>query len=368
MATIRDVAKLAGVSVATVSRVLNGSSKVSQQSREAVLKAQHELDFHLNASARTLARKDSEIIGVTVSDLSDPYFGCMVKACENAARRLSCSLIVCQGFHEEQREIVAIDTLLTHHCRGLIVHALTIPDDHMADYLRRVPSMVLINREVPGFEDRCVNIDNEKGEYLAVCQLIAAGHRHIAYIGSRHSILDAKERLTGYRRAMQEHGLSCPPQLMVADEPSLEGGIRAARELLARGVYFSAVAVYNDTMAAGSMSVFNSRGLQIPADISMVGFDDLLLARCLNPQLSTITNPVEEMGEAAVQLSNSLYLKQPAPYTLPNFDVRFVPRATIAAPAAQPWTDKLSPRPQKAAGESRAAAAFRRAQQELSGR
>ena len=136
MATIRDVAKLAGVSVATVSRVLNGSSKVSQQSREAVLKAQHELDFHLNASARTLARKDSEIIGVTVSDLSDPYFGCMVKACENAARRLSCSLIVCQGFHEEQREIVAIDTLLTHHCRGLIVHALTIPDDHMADYLR----------------------------------------------------------------------------------------------------------------------------------------------------------------------------------------------------------------------------------------
>ena len=366
MATIRDVAKLANVSVATVSRVLNGSSKVSAQAREAVLKAQRELDFHLNANARTLARKDSEIIGVTVSDLSDPYFGSMVRACENAAHKLGCSLLVCQGLHEEQREIVAIENLLSHHCRGMIVHALTVPDERLSDYMRRVPSMVLINREIPGFEDRCVNIDNEHGEYLAVSQLIAAGHRDIAYVGSRHSILDAKERLAGYQRALKSHNLPLKPSLVVADEPLLDGGVRAAKELISRGVSFTAVAVYNDTMAAGLISVLNEMGISVPDDVSVVGFDDIMLARCLNPPLSTITNPVEEMGEAAVRLSSSLYHKDRQAAALPEFEVRFVSRKSIAPPPAKRWTDQLKERSSGKAGshESKVSAAFRRAQLE----
>lgn len=361
MPTIRDVAKLAGVSVATVSRVLNSSSKVSEQARTAVLKAQRELDFHLNANARTLARKDSEIIGVTVSDVSDPYFGCMVRACENAAHALGCSLLVCQGLHEAEREIAAIENLLSHHCRGMIVHALTISDEKLCDYMRRVPSMVLINRQIDAFAERCVNIDNEKGEFLAVNQLINCGHRAIAYVGSSHSIADAKQRLAGYRKALQAHQLPLSPALMVADEPSLEGGIRAARELLSRGIYFSAVAVYNDTMAAGLMAVLLEKGIAVPQDVSVVGFDDLMLARCLNPPLSTITNPVEEMGEAAVRLASSLYHHDHQAAALPNFEVRFVQRRSIVAPSATRWLDRqnsLTPLD----GESKATAAFRRAQ------
>lgn len=367
MPTIRDVAKLAGVSVATVSRVLNNSSKVSEQARAAVLKAQRELDFHLNANARTLARKDSEIIGVTVSDMSDPYFGCMVRACENAAHKIGCSLLVCQGFHEAEREIVAIENLLSHHCRGMIVHALTISDEKLSAYMRRVPSMVLINRAIKGFADRCVNIDNEKGEYLAVSQLIAAGHSAIAYVGSRHNIDDAKQRLSGFRKAMVEHNLPIHQRLMVADEPSLEGGIRAARELFSRQVPFTAVAVYNDTMAAGLMSVFQEKGIAIPQDVSVVGFDDIMLARCLNPPLSTITNPVNEMGEAAVRLSSSLYHKDHQAAAIPDFEVRFVQRRSISQPNPIPWTERFKSKSSHKGAqdkESKVLAAFRRAKEE----
>lgn len=341
MATIRDVAKHARVSVATVSRVLNGSPKVSAQARAAVLAAQKELDFHLNANARTLARRDSEIIGVTVSDLSDPYFGSLVRACESEARRLGCTLLVCQGLHETERERLAIENLLSHHCRCLIVHALTLSDAELSDYLKRVPSMVLINRIIKGYEKRCVNVDNEKGEYLAVCRLLEQGHKRIAYVGSAHNILDAKQRLSGYKKALKAHGISFDKKLVTADEPLLEGGIRAARELLSRQIEFTAAAIYNDTMAAGFMSVLHQHGIEVPQDVSVVGFDDLLLARCLYPPLSTISNPVEQMGAAAVRLSNALYHHEDTTALLPDLEVGFVERETIARPSPEPWHQRI---------------------------
>lgn len=341
MATIRDVAKLANVSVATVSRVLNGSPKVSAQARAAVLTAQKELDFHLNANARTLARRDSEIIGITVSDVSDPYFGSMVRACEDEARKLGCTLLVCQGFHEAEREITAIENLLSHRCRCFIVHALTMSDAALGEYLRRVPSMVLINRIVKGFENRCVNIDNEKGEYMAVEHLLSRGHRKIAYVGSSHNILDSKQRLSGYKKALRAHGISFDKKLYAAGEPLLEGGIRAAHDLLERGVDFTAAAIYNDTMAAGFISVLHQHGITVPDDVSVVGFDDILLARCLIPPLSTVVNPVEKMGAAAVRLSNALHQKMIEEAVLPDFTVSFVERSTVAPPAATSWRHKI---------------------------
>ncbi len=341
MATIRDVAKLANVSVATVSRVLNGSPKVSAQARAAVLSAQKELDFHLNASARTLARRDSEIIGITVSDVSDPYFGAMVRACEDEARKLGCTLLVCQGFHEEKREITAIENLLTHRCRCFIIHALAMSDETLSDYLRRVPSMVLINRVIKGFENRCVNIDNEKGEYMAVEHLLSCGHRQIAYVGSSHNIFDSRQRLAGYKKALRAHGIAFDKKLYTVDEPMLEGGISAAVELLTRGVDFTAAAIYNDTMAAGFISVLHQHGISVPDDVSVVGFDDILLARCLIPPLSTVVNPVEKMGAAAVRLSNALHQKAFEDAELPDFTVRFIERSTVAPPAASSWRHKL---------------------------
>lgn len=329
MPTIRDVARLANVSVATVSRVLNGSSKVSEQSRRAVLEAQKELSFCLNANARALAHQDSEIIGATVPDLYDPYFGALIRSCERTAQLQGFTLLVLQTFHDVERERRAIDTLLSHQCRGLIIHALTLPEDELADYMRRVPFMVLINRTLKGFEERCVGIDDLKGEYLVVKELLSQGHRDIAFVGSNHRIHDAFDRHAGYVKALKEAGITPDPHLLINVEPYMEGGAEAARELLARKVPFTAVACYNDYMAAGFMAELGEAGYRVPDDISVTGFDDLFLASCLTPKLTTVHHPVDEMGKEAVLLSTSLYNHDEEPYKLTNFDVSVVRRKSV---------------------------------------
>ena len=309
MTTIRDVARKASVSVATVSRVLNGSSKVSQKSKDAVLAAQKELGFYLNANARALAQRDSHTIGIVVSDVSDPYFGAMIRACDDAI----------------------IDDLISYQCRGLIVHALALDEPTLRSYLDTVPYMVLVNRVVKGYESRCLNCDNYQGERMAVDELIAHGHRKIAYINSCHPILDTQERLQGYFDSLHAHNIETDPRLVTSGEPSLEGGASAAHKLLENlkpGVDFTAVACYSDVMAAGLMGVFHHHGINIPNDISITGFDNLFLSRCLIPALTTVDNPVKLIAEEAIARSLALYEGQEvaAPHRI---DVSLITRDSV---------------------------------------
>ena len=310
MPTIRDVARIANVSVATVSRVLNGSNKVSEKSREAVLSAQKQLNFYLNANARALAQRDSHTIGVMVSDVSDPYFGAAVRACDDAIHALGYNLLVAQGYHNNEREKRAIDDLISYQCRGLIVHALALEEDELRYYMDTIPYMVLMNRVIKGYEERCLACDNYSGERLAVDALIAAGHRKIAYINSSHNILDSSERLQGYIDTLKLHKLPFESRLVAMGEPSLEGGSQAAEELLSRltpGKDFTAVACYSDVMAAGLMGTFHNHHITIPDDISIVGFDNIYLSYCLIPALTTVDNPVKTMAKEAITRSLLLY-------------------------------------------------------------
>lgn len=331
MSTIRDVARLANVSVATVSRVLNGSTKVSQKSKNAVLKAQKDLGFYLNANARALAQRDSHTIGVVVSEVSDPYFGTAVRACDDAIHNLGYNLLVGQGYHNAEREKRAIDDLISYQCRGLVVHALALDDATLANYMDNIPYMVLLNRILPGYEDRCLTCDNYAGQCLAVDELIAHGHRKIAFINSSHKIHDAEERFNGYVDTLKKHGIKYTPRLVANAEPSLEGGSKAAVELLKRlkpGKDFTAVACYSDVMAAGLMATFHTNKVSIPDDISITGFDNLYLSYCLIPPLTTIDNPVKLMAEEAIKRSLSLYEGKPIePQHL--IEVSLVSRETI---------------------------------------
>ncbi len=331
MTTIRDVARKASVSVATVSRVLNGSSKVSQKSKDAVLAAQKELGFYLNANARALAQRDSHTIGIVVSDVSDPYFGAMIRACDDAIHDKGYNLIVGQGHHNDVRERRAIDDLISYQCRGLIVHALALDEPTLRSYLDTVPYMVLVNRVVKGYESRCLNCDNYQGERMAVDELIAHGHRKIAYINSCHPILDTQERLQGYFDSLHAHNIETDPRLVTSGEPSLEGGASAAHKLLENlkpGVDFTAVACYSDVMAAGLMGVFHHHGINIPNDISITGFDNLFLSRCLIPALTTVDNPVKLIAEEAIARSLALYEGQEvaAPHRI---DVSLITRDSV---------------------------------------
>ena len=306
MATIKDVARLAGVSVATVSRVINNSPKASQASRDSVFKAMDELKYHPNANARARAHQSAETIGLVVADVSDPFFGTMVKAVEQVAHDTGNFLLIGNGYHDPEKEKQAIEQLIRHRCAGLVVHAKILPDEELARFMSHVPGMVLINRMLPGYEHRCVALDDRYGAWLATRHLIQEGHQKIGFLCSNHRISDAQDRLQGYMDALQEHGMQVDERLIASGSPDEQGGEAAMTALLSRGRQMTAVACYNDSMAAGALSVLSDNGLEVPQDISLVGFDDVLIARYLRPRLTTVRYPVIAMATQAAELAVAL--------------------------------------------------------------
>ncbi len=329
MATIKDVAKLAGVSVATVSRVINNSPKASDASRQAVSSAMEELNYHPNANARALAQQTTETIGLIVGDVSDPFFGAMVKAVEQVAYRTGNFLLIGNGYHNEQKERQAIEQLIRHRCAALVVHAKKIPDNELISLMKQMPGMVVINRILPGFEQRCVALDDRYGAWLATRHLIQQGHTKIGYLCSNHQISDAEDRLQGYYDALTEHGLSVNDRLVTYGEPDESGGEQAMTELLGRGKHFSAVACYNDSMAAGAMGVLNDNGIDVPKEISLIGFDDVLISRYVRPRLTTVRYPIITMAEQAAELALALAEKRELPEITHMFSPTLVRRHSV---------------------------------------
>ncbi|MFM4840210.1 HTH-type transcriptional regulator GalR [Aeromonas veronii] len=306
MATIKDVALLSGVSVATVSRVINNSPKASQASRDAVFKAMHELNYHPNANARALAHQNNETLGLIVADVSDPFFGTMVKAVEQVAQATGNFLLIGNGYHDAAKEKHVIEQLIGHRCSGLVVHAKMLPDEELIQMMSYVPGMVLINRIVPGFESRCVALDDRYGSWLATRHLIQEGHKKIGFLCSNHQISDSQDRLQGYLDALQEHNIPVDERLISRGSPDELGGEAAMTELLGRGPQMTAVVCYNDSMAAGALSVLSDNGIDVPQDLSLVGFDDVLISRYLRPRLTTVKYPVVAMATQAAELAVAL--------------------------------------------------------------
>ncbi|WP_310606402.1 HTH-type transcriptional regulator GalR [Buttiauxella brennerae] len=335
MATIKDVAKLAGVSVATVSRVINDSPKASEASRVAVTSAMEELNYHPNANARALAQQTTETIGLIVGDVSDPFFGAMVKAVEQVAYRTGNFLLIGNGYHNEQKERQAIEQLIRHRCAALVVHAKKIPDSELISLMKQMPGMVVINRILPGFEQRCVALDDRYGAWLATRHLIQQGHTKIGYLCSNHQISDADDRLQGYYDALTEHGLPVNDRLVTYGEPDESGGEQAMTELLGRGKHFSAVACYNDSMAAGAMGVLNDNGIDVPKEISLIGFDDVLISRYVRPRLTTVRYPIITMAAQAAELALALAEKRELPEITHMFSPTLVRRHSVIAYAGE---------------------------------
>ncbi|HDT6508999.1 TPA: HTH-type transcriptional regulator GalR [Klebsiella aerogenes] len=333
MATIKDVARLAGVSVATVSRVINNSPKASEASRQSVTAAMETLNYHPNANARALAQQSTETIGLVVGDVSDPFFGAMVKAVEQVAYSTGNFLLIGNGYHNVQKERQAIEQLIRHRCAALVVHAKMIPDDELAGLMKQIPGMVLINRIVPGFEQRSVALDDRYGAWLATRHLIQQGHSRIGYICSNHAISDAEDRLQGYYDALKESGLAINDRLVTFAEPDESGGELAMTELLGRGRNFTAVACYNDSMAAGAMGVLNDNGIEVPQEISLIGFDDVLISRYVRPRLTTVRYPIVTMATQAAELALALAEQRPAPEITHLFSPTLVRRHSVMTPA-----------------------------------
>ena len=306
MATIKDVAKAAGVSVATVSRVINKSPKASQASIDSVTKAMDELGYRPNAAARALVIQSTNTMGVLVGDVSDPFFGTLVKAVDTIAHKNGKHLLVGNGYHTQDDERRAIELLINNRCDALVIHSKALSDQELIEFSKAAKGMVLINRHIPELAERCVSLDNHKGAYLATEFLIRQGHRKIACITSSHDIEDVNERTNGYRDALSAHNISLPESYIESGEPNSEGGETAMTHLLTKAVDITAVVAYNDYMAAGALSVLEENGIDAPNQVSIVGFDDGFIARYVKPRLTTVRYPIQMMAEKAANLALEL--------------------------------------------------------------
>ncbi|EOH6242027.1 HTH-type transcriptional regulator GalS [Klebsiella pneumoniae] len=299
MITIRDVARQAGVSVATVSRVLNNSALVSPDTRDVVMKAVTQLGYRPNANAQALATQVSDTIGVVVMDVSDAFFGALVKAVDTVAQQHQKYVLIGNSYHEAEKERHAIEVLIRQRCSALIVHSKALSDDELSDFMQHIPGMVLINRIVPGYAHRCVGLDNVSGALMATRMLLNHGHQRIGYLSSNHGIEDDDMRREGWSKALQEQGIIAPDSWIGSGSPDMQGGEAAMVELLGRNLGLTAVFAYNDSMAAGALTTLKDNGIVVPQHLSLIGFDDIPISRYTDPQLTTVRYPVMSMAKLA---------------------------------------------------------------------
>lgn len=334
MSTIKDVAKEAGVSIATVSRVVNKSPKVSKSTVKTVTDALKKLGYRPNEAARSLVSQKTNTIGILVADVSDPFFGLLIKTIDKIAYENGKHTIIGNGYHHPQQERDVIELLIKNRCDSLIVHSKGLEDDELIHYAQEVKGLVLINRHIEAIADRCISLDNYKGAYLATEHLIQIGHTNIACIASNHDIEDADARKQGYLAALKNNGIILSDDYIVAGSPDADGGIEAMINLFAKPIDITGVVAYNDYMAAGALSVAQEAGIQVPSKLSIVGFDDGLIAHYLYPSLTTVHYPIALMAEKAallaLNLANNVNV-EPGPF---NFSPKIVLRHSTSKPCS----------------------------------
>jgi LacI family transcriptional regulator len=301
--TIEDIARQAGVSPSTVSRVLNGTKQVADDKRALVLAAVEQHQYRPNAVARGLVRGRSMMVGVLVQDIVSPFFSQMVLGIEQgldpASYRPMLTTTHWRSEHHED-EARSLELLLERQVDGVIVLAGRIPDETLRTVAAQIP-MVVVARRVAGLEAQCIYVDSQDGAYRATRYLIGLGHTRIAHVTGTPDHPDAIDRLIGYRRALVEAGLAVDEQLIVEGEFTAETGMAAIEQLIARGERFSAVFAANDQSAYGVMLSLFNHGYRLPADVSLVGFDDTSFSTYTLPPLTTVRQPTMEMGRAAAE-------------------------------------------------------------------
>jgi len=295
-ATLRDVAGAAGVSIATVSRILTGARNSAPATRERVLTAAAALDYRPSGPARALKLRRSRTLGLLVTDIENPYFPEIVRAVEDAAHEHGFALLLCNATDEPQRELAYINLLLERRVDGIIVAASRVGARHAALLRRARVPVVLVNSEATSSGLPAISSDNRGGARLAAEHLIGLGHRRIGHITAPATNTAAAARLTGVRDALRRAGIDPASVAVAQGDGRVAGGEQAMADLLARRPRPTAVVCYNDLTAIGAMRAVRGVGLAVPRDVSLVGFDDIELAQWTDPPLTTISQPKREMG------------------------------------------------------------------------
>lgn len=304
MATIKEVSLLAGVSVATVSRVANGNRWVAVETQQRVKEAMKELGYQPNTSARALATNRTETIGMIVGDLSGPFYGDLMHRVEKTVRSQGKHLILTSSHGNLEDERDAIEFLLRRQVDALILQVDSLSDADLIAITERIRTpIVLVNRYVPELAQHCVYINNETGGRLITEYFIQQGHREIACITGPLYKPDSRDRLQGFRQALDQAKLSFHQDWVVESDFTESGGSSAMERLLKRSSNCTAVFCENDLMAYGAIRYAKSQGIQVPQQLSVAGYDDIVMSAYIDPSLTTIHVPIGDMGEQAGKLA-----------------------------------------------------------------
>lgn len=308
---IRDVARLAGVSTATVSYVINESRNVSADVHRRVLAAIAELQYSPSAIARSLKTRSTRTIGVVVSDISNPYFTAVVRGVEDVASANDYTIIICNTDEDREKEQRYLKVLLAKRVDGLII----APSGHSSSLLPMMQvagiPIVLMDRSVDGMNLPIIRVDNRGGAYQAVTHLIDDGHVRIGAISGLAQVSTTEERYVGYVRALSERGLAVRQDWVKAGYSKREGGQRAMQELLVLADRPTAVFTTNNLMTLGALTALLEAGLSCPDDMAIVGFDDHEWASIVAPRLTVVRQPTNEVGQKAAELLISLVRSEP---------------------------------------------------------
>jgi LacI family transcriptional regulator len=321
MTTIRDVASKAEVSIATVSRVVNGNRPVHPDIRDRVLKAIQELDYRPNYLARGLRQRNTSMIGLIIPDNSNPFYAELARAIEDAGFAEGYSVILCNSDLSDEKQQAYVDVLLSHKVDGVILIDIecTVPKALERILAEHIP-VVLTNIDVlvPSVDQ--VMADNHQGGYLAGQYLLRLNHRRIGCITLFQPHAYQSPRIVGFRQVLCEAGIELTPQDFAIGNGRYESGYKAMQELLQRRPDLTAVFVFNDLMALGAMNALRAQGIRVPEDLSIIGFDNIFYASTFEPALTTIAQPIAAMGQECIaQLLERIHLpeKQPAHIMLP---------------------------------------------------
>jgi LacI family transcriptional regulator len=299
--TISDVAERAGVSTATVSRVLARIGRSRPETTDAVHRAADALGYRPSAVARSLRTQRTRTLGLLVSDIKNPFFPEIVRAADSAARAIDYSMLLGGSAFDDQRAVHYLDVMVDQRVDGLIIASSQISGSTWKWLVASPVPAILINAEPADRRVPVIASDNEGGSRLVVEHLVALGHTRIGYIGGPSSYLAAALRLRGFRAACTAAGLSPDDTPILRSDGELESGELAARQLLEQAPWVTAVACFNDLTAIGVLRAIRTAGHRVPDDISVVGFDDIAAASWVVPTLTTIAQQKGEMGRLAVE-------------------------------------------------------------------
>jgi len=299
--SLKDVAEAAGVSVTTVSRLLNGSLQLPAETKQRIDKAIQDLRYEPNPHARRLSRGRSDTIGLVVPDIANPFFATLVSAVEQEADRRGLALSLHVTLNRPGREISYVTALARNHVDGLIFVTNHPDDGELAALINQTGKVVIVDEDVPNAMVPKLFSDNEQGGYLAGRHLADHGHRRIVYIGGPQEMISTRRRFSGIERAFKERGE--PFQIKRYEGRfAVEFGQEAARRFLAEGKPATAIFATSDEIAIGLIEVLRGQGVSIPGEVSVVGFDDVGPLHLFAPPLTAIRQPVRSLGERALTL------------------------------------------------------------------